>query len=111
MPFGADEAACQSCAEIYSASDLDRYLWCPICRREVRRRGALWARAVGLIVSLGVALYINITIHPSRRFLIFYALILVLTYVLTSRITLAVVQGVYRARGSVGGPPSSADGG
>ena len=101
MLFGSVESACRSCAEIYPASDLDRYLWCPGCRHAVRRRGAAWARIVGLLSSSGVALYILVTIQPSQRYLAFYALVLALTYVLTSRIASAVVQGYYRARGAV----------
>lgn len=109
MLFGTDQAACRSCADIYRVSDLDRYLWCPACRRAVRRRGAVWARIVGLASSIGVGLYVALTIHPSQRYLALYALILALTYVLTGRIALAVVQGYYRARGTVERPSTSGD--
>ena len=103
MRFRADETSCRSCNELYRASDLDRYLWCPGCRRAVRNRGALWGRAVGALMSLGVAAYVLLWVHPSPRFLAFYLLMLGLTYVLTSRIAVAVVHGLCRSRGSAPG--------
>lgn len=101
MLFGSEEATCRVCAQIYPASDLDRHLWCPACRAAMRRRGAIWARLSGLISSIGVASYIVVVVNPSNQYLLFYSLILILTYVLTSRIALAIVTGVYRARASV----------
>lgn len=101
MRFGAEESRCRSCHQVYEASDLDRYLWCPACRKLVRRRGARWARIVGFAASSGLILYLILRIHPSPRFFVFYAMMIVLTFVLTSRIAAAVVQGYYRARGGV----------
>lgn len=103
MRFRADETTCRSCQRLYSGNDLDRYLWCPECRRAVRRRSAFGGRLVGLIASVGVAAYLLIQVGPSRRFIAFYLLMLGLTYVLTSRIAAAVVQGYCRARGSAPG--------
>ncbi len=105
LRFGASETKCQSCQQLYPASDLDRYLWCPNCRLAVRRRGAVWGRLVGVISSLGVGSYLYVRVQPSTRFLAIYVLILGLTYVLTSRIAVAVIQGYYRARGSVAETP------
>ncbi len=104
MRFGASEADCRSCEQIYPASDLDRYLWCPACRKLVRQRGVRWGRLVGFIASLGVAIYLAARVHPSARYLAFYALLLAMTYLLTSRIAVAVVQGYYRSRGSISQP-------
>jgi len=104
--FGSSESSCRSCAQIYPASDLDRYLWCPSCRNKVRRRGAVWARLVGITASLGLAGYLYLWVHPSSRFLLFYFLTLAMTYLLTSRIAMFVVQGYYRARGGVALPPT-----
>lgn len=103
MRFGADETHCRSCRAIHPASDLDRYLWCPSCRKEVRRRGARWGRLVGFVASLGVAAYLILRVHPSARYLVFYLFMLLLTYILTSRIAMSVTHGYYRARGSVTG--------
>ena len=103
MRFWADETTCRSCQRLYSADDLDRYLWCPVCRAAVRRRSAVWGRVVGLISSLGVAAYLLIRVDPSRRFIAFYLLMLALTYLVTGRIAAAVVQGYCRARGSAPG--------
>jgi len=107
MRFRGDETTCRSCDQLYSASDLDRYLWCPSCRSAVRKRGAFWGRIVGVGMSLGVAAYLFIWVHPSSRFLGFYLLMLALTYVLTSRIAVAVVHGVFRARGTAPRPEGS----
>lgn len=101
MRFGASETNCRSCQQLYPASDLDRYLWCPGCRKVVRKRGALWGRVVGLLASLGVATYLWLNLTMQSRFLPFYLLMLVMTYLLTNRIAHAVVLGVYRSRGGV----------
>lgn len=102
MRFGSVEGRCQSCQGLYPASDLDRYLWCPACRKAVRARGARWGRALGGLAMLGVALYLVLRVNPSARFFAFYALMLGMTYLLTSRIAVAVVQGYYRSRGTIG---------
>ena len=105
MPFRTEsELPCTSCKELYPASALDRYLWCLTCRKAIRRRGAVWGRAVAILAALGVSLYIAIAIGPSGRYLLLYGVAVVVTYVLINRITRAVVEGYYRARGSVESP-------
>lgn len=89
---------CRSCQRAYPADDLDRYLWCPSCRRSLGRRAAIWGRAVGLLSAALVGLYVAAVISPSRRYLTLYAAILILTYYLTGRIGRALAQGFYRAR-------------
>lgn len=110
MRIRGDETSCRSCHELYPASDLDRYLWCPACRKAVRRRSAFWGRIVGSAASLGVAAYLLIRVHPTARFLAFYLLLLALTYVLCRRIAVAVAQGYYRSRGGVRLPGRDARG-
>ena len=110
MRFGSAEGSCQSCRGLYPASDLDRYLWCPTCRKAVRARGIWWGRWVGALATLGVALYLAFRVHPSARFLAFYALMLGMTYLLTRRIAVAVVQGYYRSRGTIGAARDVNDG-
>ncbi len=107
MRFGASEGSCKSCEQIYPTSDLDRYLWCPACRKAVRAQGVRWGRLVGGLATLGVALYLALRVHPSTRFFAVYAVLLGMTYLLTSRISVAVVQGYYRSRGSIGGSPQA----
>jgi hypothetical protein len=104
--FGATETACRSCEQIYPAVDLDRYLWCPGCRRAVHKRGRVWGWGVGAAAALAVTLYIVLVVGPSRG-LVLWALPPLMTYVLTSRIAVAVVQGYYRARGSIAGVTTS----
>ncbi len=106
MRFGASETNCRSCQQIYPASDLDRYLWCPRCQKAVRKRGATWGRVVGLLASLGVATYLWLNLTMQSRFLAFYLLLLAMTYLLTSRIAHAVVHGYYRSRGGMIEPSS-----
>jgi hypothetical protein len=53
---------------------------------------------VGALASAGLAVYLLVRVHPSSRFLLVYLLLLVMTYTLTSRIAVAVVQGYYRSR-------------
>ncbi len=102
MAFGSQtEHACSSCHQLYPASDLDRYLWCLPCRKAVYRRGAAWGRRLGIITSLAVGLYVALAVHPSRRYMVLYAAALVLTYVLIGRITVALIQGYYRAKGRI----------
>ncbi len=109
MRFGADETGCRSCQRLYPASDLDRYLWCPQCRKAVRRRGTLWGVTVGLVASLGVAVYLWLNLTLQSRFAVLYLIMLALTYLLTSRIAHAVVQGYYRSRGGVTGASAPRD--
>jgi len=108
--FGSTEAACTSCREIYPASDLDRYLWCPNCRSSLRRRGTGWGRIVGIVAAAGLAMYLYLRVHPSPRFLLIYLLLLAMTYSLTSRISSAVLQGYYRSRVSLGGAADTQEG-
>jgi hypothetical protein len=63
---------------------------------------------VGFIASLGVAIYWAVRVNPSARYLAFYVLMLAMTYMLTSRIAVAVVQGYYRSRGSISRPEEPA---
>ncbi len=72
----------------------------------MQRRGALWARSVGLAASLGLAVYLWLSLTLRSQFALFYLLMLALTYLLTSRIAHAVVLGYYRARGSVSPGPA-----
>ena len=100
MRFGASETNCQSCQRIYAADDLDRFLWCPECRAEVKRRGVRWGRLVGIVAGVAVALYVVLIVKPVRLNLL-WALPPLMTYVLTSRIAVSVAQGYYRSRGSI----------
>ncbi len=100
MRFGASETNCCSCQQLYPASDLDRYLWCPDCRTAVRRRGTHWGRLVGIVAGVAVAVYLVLIVKPMRLNLL-WALPPLMTYVLTNRIAVAVVQGYYRSRGSI----------
>jgi hypothetical protein len=93
-----DPTLCRSCQDAYPTSDLDRYLWCPSCRRGLARRAAIWGRAVGFLCAVIVGLYVATAISPGRRYLVLYAVVLILTYYLTGRIGRALAQGFYRAR-------------
>ncbi len=104
MRFGASETSCRSCQQLYPASDLDRYLWCPQCQEIVRKKGAMWGRVVGLLASAGVATYLWLSLMLQSRFLAFYLLLLAMTYLLTSRIAHAIVHGYYRSRGGMTEP-------
>ncbi len=100
MRFGATETNCRSCQRLYPASDLDRFLWCPDCQAAVRRRGARWGRLVGIAAGVAVALYVVLIVKPTRLNLL-WALPPLMTYLLTTRIAVAVVQGYYRSRGNI----------
>jgi hypothetical protein len=66
----------------------------------VKRRGARWGRLVGIVAGVAVALYVVLIVKPMRMNLL-WALPPLMTYVLTGRIAVAVVQGYYRSRGSI----------
>jgi hypothetical protein len=70
-------------------------------------RSVRWGRLFGFLASLGVTLYLVLWVHPSGRYLAFYALLVGMTYMLTSRIGVAVVHGYYRARGAAPGSTAS----
>lgn len=99
MRFRGEETACRSCQEIYPTSDLDRQMWCLECRRSTARRGALVGRLSGLLVAAAVGLYIIAAIDPSGQYLLLYAVVVALSYVLVGRIVRSLVQGFYHARG------------
>lgn len=98
MKLGSTEMTCAGCQQLYATSDLDRYLWCPNCRSKLKRRGLRLGRLVGIAAAAALAAYLVLRVRASARFLAIYAILLVMTYTLTSRITLAVVQGFYRSR-------------
>ncbi len=66
----------------------------------------MWGRVIGLLASLGVATYLWLNLTMQSRFLPFYFLLLVMTYLLTSRIAHAVVHGYHRSRGGMIQPSS-----
>ncbi len=101
MRFGATETNCRSCQQLDPASALVRYLWCPGCRKTVRKKGTMWGWIVGLVASLGVTAYVWLNLTIQSRFLAFYLLMVAMTYLLTSRIAHAVVHGYYRSRGGI----------
>jgi hypothetical protein len=69
----------------------------------------MWGGLVGVVAGLAVALYVVLAVKPSRLQLL-WVLPPLMTYVLASRIAVAVVQGYYRARGSVVGAPREGEG-
>jgi hypothetical protein len=72
--------------------------WCPACRQQVVRRSARWARAIAILATLGVGLWIALTIRPTR-FMVVWMAILIAIYVLVSRIVQRVAFEIIRARG------------
>ncbi len=60
------------------------------------------AASVGVAAYVLIKFYLVLGVRPSRSLLPLYLLMLAITYILTSRIAVAVVQGYYRARGRVG---------
>ncbi len=65
----------------------------------MNRRAALWGRGAGLLAAIGVALYVALVLDPGERYLVLYAAVVAVTYVLVGRIGNNLVKGYYRARG------------
>ncbi len=59
------------------------------------------AASLGVAAYVVIKFYVVLEVQPSRSLLPLYFLMLAITYILTSRIAMAVVQGYYRARGGV----------
>lgn len=55
-------------------------------------------RITGFLAAIGVGLYVVMAISPSGQYLLLYAVVVALSYVLIGRIARALLLGFYRAR-------------
>ena len=97
-----DTARCRRCRRPTPGDDLDRILWCEDCVRAERKRAARWGRGLAFAAATLLGLWIAVTIRPSGEFRYLYALVIVVAFVLGSRLGTELVFGVVRVRNRPG---------
>lgn len=76
--------------------DLDRLLWCTVCRSRARERAAWWGWAQGLAFGILVAAYVFLVIRPTDLVLGGWIATVVAAVWVGSRIGREVAYGVIR---------------
>lgn len=98
MPVQDDTLRCRRCRQARPSEALDRMIWCEDCLRAERRRAAWWGRALAFAVAIGLSFWIAIDVQPSDRFLMLWALVVIVAFVLGARLGTELVFGVIRVR-------------
>ena len=60
-----DQVACARCLEMKPRADVDRMLWCEVCRTAALERAKSRSWRVGLLVAGVLALWIWLYVQPS----------------------------------------------
>jgi len=100
---------CRHCGNTRDPAELDHSHWCVSCRQTIVRRSATWARVSAFVVCLGLAVWIAVTMQPTR-FLVGWMAILAFTYFVVSKIVQRVAFEVIRARTAPSTHPEDTDG-
>lgn len=82
--------------------DLDRILWCEECVTAERKRAARWGRGLALAAAALLGIWIALAIGPGDQFRYLYALVIIVAYVLGSRLGTELVFGIARVRNQPG---------
>lgn len=93
---------CRRCEREAGPDELDRLLWCEDCVAAERGRTAWWGRGIALLTAGLLALWIALEIRPGDRFLLLWALVLVVAYGLIARLAHELVYGIMRVRNRPG---------
>ncbi|MFO7894202.1 MAG: hypothetical protein R6U63_10740 [Longimicrobiales bacterium] len=97
-----DEARCRRCLRPVPGDDLDRILWCEDCVEFERKRAARWGRGLALAAAALLGIWIALAISPGGQFRYLYALVIIVAYVLGSRLGTELVFGIARVRNRPG---------
>lgn len=100
------EYDCRNCGRNFPGGQLDRWLWCPGCRREVIRRATRIARVVGLGTAAILGFWIFSIVGTSPRFFVAYMVMIVAAYFFLFKMTQRVAFELIRRQG-VPAPPET----
>jgi hypothetical protein len=98
-PPNGETAVCENCGSARPREEMDRYLWCAACVEAMQRRAARWGRGAALGVAAALAGWIALMLPPAPKLLWWWAVPVVVAYVLVGRIVRTIAVGVYRTRG------------
>lgn len=98
-PPNGETVVCENCGAARPREEMDRYLWCAACVREMSRRAGRWGRGASLGVALALAAWIAWTLPPEPKLRWLWVVPVLVAYVLVGRIARAMAIGVYRTRG------------
>lgn len=93
-----DTLRCRRCGRVRTTDELDRMLWCDDCRIAERRRAAWLGRAGAFAAAIALSFWIAIEVQPSDRFLVLWALVVIVAFYLLSRLGQELGYGIARVR-------------
>ena len=105
-----DLARCRRCRRPTPGDDLDRILWCEACVAAERKRAARWGRGLAFAAATLLGVWIALYIRPSDAFRYLYALVIVVAFVLGSRLGTELVYGIARVRNRPGAREGAVEG-
>ena len=97
-----DTARCRRCRRPTPGDDLDRILWCEDCVVAERKRAGRWGRRLALAAATLLGIWIAVALRPADEFRYLYALVIVVAFVLGTRLGTELVYGVIRVRNRPG---------
>lgn len=87
---------CITCGEEKPLEQLDRQFWCDDCRAASTEFAARWGRIVGILVALGLAVWIGTSLQPSGPFLAVWAAVVLVAYRMSGRLARELIFSVLR---------------
>lgn len=100
--YDEELARCRRCLRPTPGDDLDRILWCEECVAAERKRAARWGRGLAFAAATLLGVWIALAIRPSDSFRYLYGLVIVVAFVLGSRLGTELVFGIARVRNRPG---------
>jgi hypothetical protein len=92
------EGTCQRCLQTKPRQDLDRLLWCDVCKEGVRARVARQSWYYGVVAAVLLALWIWLYIQPSRLLIGGWIGTVVGAFYVTARVVREVLYATARIR-------------
>ncbi|HET9947510.1 MAG TPA: hypothetical protein VFQ22_01165 [Longimicrobiales bacterium] len=92
------EITCVRCLEVRDQMELDRLLWCDLCRARARERAGWWGWLAGLVFAGLVALYVWTQIRPTDLVIGGWIATVVASAWIGSKIGREIIYGVMRYR-------------
>ena len=92
-----DEAVCIRCGETRDSTEVDRMLWCEVCRAASRHRAGRVGMVAGALTALLLAWYIREAIRPTDLVIGGWAACVIAAGWIASKITKEVAYGIFRS--------------
>lgn len=97
-----DLTRCRRCRRPTPGDDLDRILWCEDCVTLERKRAARWGQGLAFAAATLLGVWIALAIRPADQFRYLYGLVIVVAFILGTRLGTELVFGVARVRNRPG---------